>query len=62
MNKSEREFYRQFSQHGTGDAKVDIAAKANVDAFLVTDFGTIPTFNVALALGLTTIFEFEFLI
>lgn len=27
MNKSEREFYRQFSQHGTGDAKVVIAAK-----------------------------------
>ena len=27
MNKSEREFYRQFSQHGTGDAKVMISAK-----------------------------------
>ena len=27
MNKSEREFYRQFSQHGTGDAKVIITAK-----------------------------------
>lgn len=27
MNKSEREFYRQFSQHGTGDAKVVITAK-----------------------------------
>lgn len=27
MNKSEREFYRQFSQHGTGDAKVVITSK-----------------------------------
>lgn len=27
MNKSQREFYRQFSEHGTGDAKVIIAAK-----------------------------------
>lgn len=27
MNKSQREFYRQFSQHGTGDAKVIITAK-----------------------------------
>ena len=27
MNKSEREFYRQFTQHGTGDAKVVISAK-----------------------------------
>lgn len=27
MNKSQREFYRQFSQHGTGDAKVIVAAK-----------------------------------
>ena len=27
MNKSQREFYRQFSQHGTGDAKVLVTAK-----------------------------------
>ena len=27
------------------EKQVDIAAKANVDAFLVTDFGTIPTFK-----------------
>lgn len=27
MNKSQREFYRQFSQHGTGDARVIISAK-----------------------------------
>ncbi len=27
MNKSEKEFYRQFSQHGSGEAKVVIAAK-----------------------------------
>lgn len=27
MNKSQREFYRQFAQHGTGDAKVIISAK-----------------------------------
>ncbi|MDE7455900.1 MAG: hypothetical protein K2M96_04245 [Prevotella sp.] len=26
MNKSQKEFYRQFSQHGTGDAKVEISA------------------------------------
>ena len=25
MNKSQKEFYRQFSQHGTGDAKVEIS-------------------------------------
>ena len=27
MNPSQKEFYRQFSQHGTGDAKVVISAK-----------------------------------
>lgn len=26
MNKPQKEFYRQFSQHGTGDAKVEISA------------------------------------
>ena len=26
MNKSQKEFYRQFSQHGSGDAKVEISA------------------------------------
>ena len=27
MNKQEREFYRTFSEHGSGDAKVSIAPK-----------------------------------
>lgn len=26
MNKSQKEFYRQFSQHGTGDARIEISA------------------------------------
>ena len=30
MNKPQREFYRQFSQHGTGEAKVVITAKERI--------------------------------
>ena len=26
MNKSQKEYYRQFSQHGTGDARIEISA------------------------------------
>lgn len=35
MNKPQREFYRQFSQHGTGEAKVVITAKEVALLFFV---------------------------
>ncbi len=38
MNPSQKEFYRQFSQHGTGDAKVIISAKEVALLFFIAHY------------------------
>ena len=49
MNRQEREFYRTFSEHGSGDAKVSISPKEVLVLLFITttDLGIkTPKFNV----------------